>query len=120
MKNNIKTERQRYILFKIIKAASHLFNKSEFLNILWETIWHYYGMNTANKIGLWLLELDLENNFGIVRCSHKTKEIMISSLSLIKRINDKRIIFSPIKTSGTIKKVKKLLNNYNIKEEYSE
>lgn len=109
VREKIKQERRRYVLFKIIKGESHRFDDKEFLKVLWTTIWHYFGMNTANKIGLWLLELNLKNNYGIVRCSHQTKEIMISALSMIKEINDERIIFSPIKTSGTIKKIKNLI-----------
>ncbi|TXT61890.1 MAG: Ribonuclease P protein component 2 [Promethearchaeota archaeon] len=63
-------------------------------------------MKTANKIGLWLIDFDLEKNYGIIRCTHQTKEVMISALSLIRSIDECRIIFSPIKTSGTIKKLK--------------
>ena len=67
-------------------------------------------MNQANKIGLWLLELNLENNFGIIRCSHETKETVITALTMIKNINGKGIIISPIKTSGTIKSILKIKN----------
>jgi ribonuclease P/MRP protein subunit POP5 len=70
-------------------------------------------MNTANKIGLWLLELNWEKKFGIIRCSHITKEIVISALSLIKEINNERVIISPIKTSGTIKKVREIVKTFN-------
>jgi len=66
-------------------------------------------MKGANKIGLWLVELDLEKNYGIIRCSHETKEIIISAITLIRDINGKRVIFSPLRTSGTIKSIKKHL-----------
>jgi len=67
-------------------------------------------MNQANKIGLWLLELDLEKNFGIIRCSHETKETIITALTMVKEINSKNIIISPVKTSGTIKSILKIKN----------
>jgi RNase P/RNase MRP subunit POP5 len=73
-------------------------------------------MKTANKIGLWLIDFNLEKNYGIIRCSHQTKEVMISALSLIRSIDKSRIIFSPIKTSGTIKKLKQLVFKNKIKE----
>ena len=66
-------------------------------------------MRGANKIGLWLIELNLDKEFGILRCSHQTKEIIISALSLVKEINGKRVIFTPKKTSGTVKSIKKQL-----------
>ena len=86
-------------------------NKKEFLNSIWNSIWNYFGMKEANKIGLWLLELDLEEKFGVLRCSHTTKEVIISALSLIKEINGKKVILSPVKTSGTIKTIKNIKNS---------
>lgn len=73
-------------------------------------------MKEANKIGLWISQLNLEEGYGIIRCSHQTKEIIISALTLIKEINGNKVILSPIKTSGTIKTIKenfknKLVNN---------
>ena len=65
-------------------------------------------MKAANKIGLWLVDYDLENDYGILRCSHKTKEEIITALTLIKQIDQERIIISPIKTAGTIKAIKKV------------
>lgn len=109
----VKKERQRYILFKIIKEVDTKFGQQEFLNSIWHSIWKYFGIKEANKIGLWLLELNLEENIGILRCSQETKEIIISALSLIKEINTKRIIFSPILTSGTIKSIKKKYKERN-------
>jgi RNase P/RNase MRP subunit POP5 len=66
-------------------------------------------MKEANKIGLWLVELNLTEDYGIIRFSHDTKEVIITALTLVQEINRKRVIFSPIKTSGTIKSLKKNL-----------
>ena len=64
-------------------------------------------MKEANKIGLWMIELNLGNDYGIIRCSHNTKETLISALSLVKEINGTKVILNPLKTSGTIKSIKK-------------
>ncbi|KKM07270.1 hypothetical protein LCGC14_1735590 [marine sediment metagenome] len=64
-------------------------------------------MKEANKIGLWLSELNWEEGYGIIRCSHQTKEIIISALALVKDINGLKVVLSPIKTSGTINSIKK-------------
>ena len=104
----VKLERQRYILFKIIGDNNIFCEKKDILNLIWRSIWRYFGMKEANKIGLWLLKLNLEEEIGIIRCSNKTKEVIISALTLIREINGKRIILSPIKTSGTIKGLKKI------------
>ncbi len=106
----MKKERQRYILFKIIKEPDWSFTQQDLLHSIWRSIWTFFGMKEANKIGLWLLELDLEKEFCILRCSHETKEIIIAALTLIQFINEKRIILSPVKTSGTVKSIKKIKN----------
>jgi len=111
----IKIERQRYILFKIIKENNTIFNKQDLIQLIWRSIWRYFGIKEANKIGLWLFELNIEEEIGIIRCSNETKEILISALTLIKEINGKRIILSPIKTSGTIKGIKKSYKSNKLK-----
>ncbi|MFX1408749.1 MAG: Rpp14/Pop5 family protein [Promethearchaeota archaeon] len=112
----MKKERQRYILFKIIREQDIVFEQKEIINAIWHSIWRYFGMKEANKIGLWLIELNLEKGYGIIRCSHQTKYNIISALSLVSQISGKRVIFSPLKTSGTIKsmiRIKKLIMNKN-------
>jgi RNase P/RNase MRP subunit POP5 len=113
----MKEEKQRYILFKIIRKDSkkgQKIHKKDFLNALWNNIWRYFGMNTAIKIGLWLHELNFKENYGIIRCSHITKEVMISSLSLIRKINQEKVIISPIKTSGTFLSIKRFINGNHL------
>ena len=110
----INKERQRYILFRIFSENKSKFDQNEILKAIWQSIWRYFGLKEANKTGLWLVELDLENDYGIIRCSHQTKELVISALSLITEISSEKIIFSPIKTSGTIRslgKIKEIIFN---------
>jgi RNase P/RNase MRP subunit POP5 len=52
-------------------------------------------MKLANKAGIWLLELNIDENWGILRCYHITKEQIITVLSLIKKIRDFPLIISP-------------------------
>ena len=110
-------ERQRYISFKIIKENKKEITQNSLLKSIWQSIWRYFGLKEANKIGLWLVELNLENDYGIIRCSHQTKELVISALALITEITSEKIIFSPVKTSGTIRsldKVKEMIFNRKI------
>jgi len=106
-------ERRRYILFKIITEENLRFSKEDLIKSIWSSIWRYFGMKEANKIGLWLIEFDLESKYGIIRCSHKTKEPLITALCLITEINNKRVILSTLKTSGTIKSLKKNIQLIN-------
>ena len=110
-------ERQRYILFRIFSENKSKFDQNKILKAIWQSIWRYFGLKEANKTGLWLVELNLENDYGIIRCSHQTKELVISALALITEITSEKIIFSPVKTSGTIRsldKVKEMIFNRKI------
>ena len=91
-------------------------DQREILNSLWASIWKYFGLKEASKIGLWLLDINFADGFGIVRCSHQTKEIVLSALTLITEISGKKIVLSPIKTSGTIRSINKLKESMLIKE----
>ena len=101
----VKEERNRYILFKIMSENSG-FSKEDLMKAIWKSIWNLFGLKIANKIGLWLLEVDFNKNYGILRCSHKTKEHVISAITLIKEVSGNRLILSPVKTSGTIRGIK--------------
>ena len=100
-------ERQRYISFKIIKENKKEITQNSLLKSIWQSIWRYFGLKEANKIGLWLVELNMEEEYGIIRCSHQTKETIISAISLVKEIEGVKVILSPFKTSGTISSLKK-------------
>ena len=97
-------------------------NNQEILNSIWTSLWKYFGLKEASKVGLWLVDINFLEGFGIIRCSHQTKEIVISALTLITEISGNKIVFSPIKTSGTIRSIqitKKLFldrNKKNIKD----
>ena len=97
-------------------------NNQEILNSIWTSLWKYFGLKEASKVGLWLVDINFLEGFGIIRCSHQTKEIVISALTLITEIAGNKFVFSPIKTSGTIRSIqitKKLFldrNKKNIKD----
>jgi len=103
----VRNERNRYILFKIIHNGILSLDHSDILKSIWKSIWYFFGIKEATKIGLWVIEIDLEKEFGIIRCAHQTKEVLITALSLITEINGFKVILSPVKTSGTIKSMKR-------------
>jgi len=102
----------------VITEHNNPLNKQEILNSIWTSLWKYFGLKEASRVGLWLVDINFLESFGIIRCSHHTKEIVISALTLITEISGKKIIFSPIKTSGTIRSIqitKKLFLDRNKK-----
>ncbi|MHA1689201.1 MAG: Rpp14/Pop5 family protein [Promethearchaeota archaeon] len=122
----VKEERQRYIYFELIVENNFVINKQLLLNVLWASIWKYFGMKIANKIGLWLIEYNPTEGHGILRCSQDTKDEVISALTLIREINRNKVIMAPIKTSGTIRRLKKkikyreMIKNFDISKNLSD
>ena len=102
----------------MIKEVDFVLNQRDIINSVWESIWKYFGLKEASKVGLWLLDFNFTEGFGLFRCSHNTKETVISALTLITEISGNKVIFSPIKTSGTIRSIKKakelMINTYKI------
>lgn len=105
-----KKERQRYIYFKIIKESNFKITQKSILKSIWQSIWRYFGLKEANKIGLWLIELNLDEEYGIIRCSHSTKEILITALSLVREVDGINVIITPFRTAGTIRSLKDQIN----------
>ncbi|RLF64946.1 MAG: hypothetical protein DRN33_00750 [Thermoplasmata archaeon] len=94
-----KTGRQRYILFSVSGEAS----RREIIH----SINNAYREKYNDEDIPWLTVY--EKNYGIVRCKHTKKEKVISLLNSIKA--DKKFQIRTLKTSGTIKKLKKEINN---------
>jgi RNase P/RNase MRP subunit POP5 len=90
----------------VISEQNVSLDKQKILNSIWGALWKYFGLKEASRVGLWLVDLDFLKGIGIIRCSHHTKEIVISALTFITEISGKKIILSPIKTSGTIRSIK--------------
>jgi len=94
-----KAGRQRYILFSVSGNASrkdiiHSINNS-------------YRKKYNDEDMPWLTVY--EKNYGIVRCKHTKKEEIIDLLNSVEANN--KFSIKTLKTSGTIKKLKKEINN---------
>jgi len=94
-----KTGRQRYILFSVSGEAS----RKEIIH----SINNLYRKKYNDDDMPWLTVY--EKNYGIVRCKHTRKEEIIDLLNSVKV--DNKFSIKTLKTSGTIKKLKKEINN---------
>ena len=107
----MKYKRQRYLLFYYILEKEKIeFNEKILINLIWRSISRYFGIKETSNTGLWIVELNPMEHWGILRFVHTSKENVISSLGMIRFLKDSRFSIYPVKTSGTIKKIKKFLN----------
>jgi len=115
----MKFERQRYVLvqykFFNIKNSSIKIDEKKIIRAIWNTLTNLFGECSAYKCGLWIVDHNVDYKYFIIRCSNVTKYYLITSLVFIKKLDTLPIIFHTIKTTGTIKKIKKLLKIYLLK-----
>ena len=93
-------EKKRYILFEVI-SDEKIF-KDEIKNSIYQKTLDYLGEKGFSQAGVILVK---EN---IIRVNNKYKDEMIIILSLIRSINNKKMMINPLKTSGVIKKLKEM------------
>ncbi|MHA1727176.1 MAG: Rpp14/Pop5 family protein [Promethearchaeota archaeon] len=105
----MRFQKQRYILFEYItlKRNVRLIDK-EIIRSIWESMIKLFGEYNSYFSGLWMIKFNPKECWGIIRCTNKTKEKVITALAFITEIKKVPIIFHTIKTSGTIKKVLKI------------
>lgn len=99
-------EKKRYILFEVL-SEEKLSEKQIFEEIT-SKYKDLYGTVGLAQAGLQLTFFNSQKNQGIIRVGHKFKDNLKSSFVLIKEINNKKVLIRSIKTSGTIKKLKRV------------
>lgn len=104
-------EHQRYILFEyklISRTKNNPVNEKDFISEIWKSFGRLFGEYNAYKVGLWMVEFDSKQRFGILRCTNQTSEMLIAALTFMNRIRGNSAIIHTIHTSGTIKKANQI------------
>ncbi len=102
MPSKIKTERKRYIAFKI--TAPRVISRKELISTIREKV---KNNESWVKIKPWLTIF--EDNEGILRCVHTNKDEAVKLLTSIKIVGKEKMPVSveTLGTSGTIKQAKR-------------
>ena len=109
----MQIQRQRYVLFEFLLPKKQLnLNEKLIVKSIWNSMIKLFGEYNSYFSGLWIVKFSASQQWGILRCTNKTKERVITSLAFTTEINKIPIIFHTIKTSGTIKKLLKIQNEY--------
>ena len=109
----MQKNRQRYILFEYILPDKQAeVSEKQIVKSVWQSMIRLFGEFNSYFAGLWMVKFNDHQKWGILRCTNKTKEKVITSLAFISEINKVPIIFHTIKTSGTIKKISTIQKEY--------
>ena len=101
----MKDYRRRYVRFQL--HSEKTIEEKAFLQEFRKSVLSLYGEIVLADSRLYISEYDAESGIGIVQCALHTLEQILASASLIESINDIEVSFQPLKTSGTIKGLKK-------------
>ncbi|MHA1679382.1 MAG: Rpp14/Pop5 family protein [Promethearchaeota archaeon] len=98
-------ERQRYVKFSIFSNRNLEISAKPLANLVWRAYSRLYGEIKSGKAGFWIIEYDIEKQEGIIRCSHLVLDELITTLTLITRIDGEPVAIDTVKSSGTIKQL---------------
>lgn len=96
-------ENYRYIAFEVIFEEPITFSDLE--SAIWNTAQDFFGELGTSKISLWIIKnlYDEQKQIGVIRCNNLSVDKVLTTLGLITRLGDVRVIFKIHKVSGTIK-----------------
>ena len=104
-----KLERQRYILFEILSEKSVKITKKEIEEVIWKQYAELYGSVGSSRAGLYFTYFNEKDNFGILRCNHKTLKSTRSVLAIISAIKSINAQIHIMKVSGTIQNLRAIV-----------
>ncbi|MEM3565524.1 MAG: Rpp14/Pop5 family protein [Candidatus Bathyarchaeia archaeon] len=93
--------RRRYLALKIDSAEK--FEEKELLDTLWSAILRLYGEYGASKIGLTLIDCDVEKRFAVIRTAHTEVEKLRAAIASITEMMGKPAAVHVLMVSGTLK-----------------
>jgi RNase P/RNase MRP subunit POP5 len=94
-------EKKRYILIEIL--ADKLTEKDFYFGF-WIELLAFFGSKGLAEINPRLVLY--KDNKAIVKCTRGKEVDLIAGLAFIKKIRNKKVVLSPVLTSGSIKKLK--------------
>lgn len=96
-------EKERYVAFQIISEEAVVY--SDFEAAVWNTMIDFFGELGTSQMSMWLIKnlYDGEKQLGVIRCNHESVPAVLTTLGLVERLGDARVIVKVLKVSGTIK-----------------
>ncbi len=111
---NIYRIRKRYIVFTIL-SNNKKYSRREIEKSIREKLREIFGTEALVKADPQLIYYEPNINRGVIRTTHIYKEHVIATLGLVREINGTKCLIIPLKTTGTLKKAKKIL--YRLRKE---
>lgn len=105
LKINMPTlrEKERYVAFEVISEEQIVFSDLE--SAIWNTAQDFFGELGTAHASLWIIKnlYDENKQMGVIRCNNFSVDKVLTTLGLVTRLGDVRVIFKVHNISGTIK-----------------
>ncbi len=99
-------EKKRYIAFEVDSESG--FSKEEIVNAVDASCRDFLGEYGYGKGGVMIVNDSVNGKKGVVRVNSKYVDLVKVSLMMMKSINNNKVVFKNVKTSGALKNVKNL------------
>ena len=97
--------RRRYLALRIVSEQP--VRKGDLRGVVWDAVLRLYGEHGASHVDLALIEYDPERKYAIMRCSHKSVEMVRASIASVTEINGKPAAIHVVGISGTLRSLRK-------------
>ena len=98
----MKKDRKRYVLFQLFLQGSPVDDK-QLIRAIRESLLSLYGEVSVADSRIYLNEYDPDTGIGIIQCNAASLAKVLTSASILGKIDDTHVSFAPKKTSGTLK-----------------
>lgn len=93
--------RKRYLAFRV--ASDESVSEADLADAVWNAVLRLFGEYGASKTNLSFIEYNSEKGWGVVRCSHRTVEIVRASIASVTGIKENSVAIHVLGVSGTLK-----------------
>ena len=101
--------KQRYLALKIESVES--FEEDDIKDAVWSAVIQLFGEYGASQAGLFFVQYDKQRKEAVLRCSHKALEMVHASIVSVTKIGDKPVAMRVLRVSGTLRALKKKLED---------
>ncbi len=100
-------EKKRYTVFEVITDQN--LNKNEIESAIYNSCQNFIGEFNCSKAGINILSELGNNKKGIIKVNNKYTDYLKTSLMMIKKVNNKKVVIKSVGVSGALKKAKALM-----------
>jgi len=100
-----KLVRRRYLALKV--ECKEPLDRREVFDSVWNTVLRLFGEVGVSQAGLYLVHLDKETSYTVLRCSHKALPMVKAAIVSITRIGNQPTAIHVLRVSGSLKALRK-------------